>query len=227
MAFPTTGLLHDFTGTAGTIPPSADWTNLIAGTGSGIKIVSNNCGGNIGGDGTFSSGWWNLSTYGPDCEVYCVVPTRQLTTPARILSLFLGLITPGSSSVDGYRFDITTDTATTPDDFWKITRVDNNVGTQLGSTVGQAYASGDSFGAERIGSTLTGYLKTGGVWSSVITQSDSTYTSAGYIGVQMEDSVFRIDDFSGGTVVSAASGGTWTKTIGAGLNPYMTSITGG
>jgi hypothetical protein len=75
-----------------------------------------------------------------------------------------------------------------------------------------------------IGSTITIYRKTGGVWSSVKTCTDSTYSSAGKIGLETQGTTARLDNFGGGTVVSnsAPAAPTLSSPSNAATNTSLT-----
>ena len=62
-------------------------------------------------------------------------------------------------------------------------RIDGGPETQIGSTLYQTLSPGDRFGARMVGDTLSIYVDTGDGWTVIGTASDSTYASAGYIGL--------------------------------------------
>ena len=89
-----------------------------------------------------------------------------------------------------------------------IERVDNDARTQLGASVAFTWADGDKIGLEAIGSTIKGYIDDGGAgWVEMLSRSDATYGSAGYLGLlTIASANTRYDDFGGGTVVAAGAG---------------------
>lgn len=147
------------------------------------------------------SNWWNVATFGPDSEVYCDVPTL-ISGSATLKTLYLRLQSPGTSGVDGYRMNVKES-----DSSWIIARIDDGASTQLGASATQAPAAGDAWGFEAIGSTLAGYRKpSAGSWTQILSRTDSTYGSAGNIGLRNgADATTTFDTFSGGTVVAAAT----------------------
>lgn len=192
MAFPTTGILDSFDRANEGPPPSANWTTGVRGTTSGLQVVSNACVQTVA-DFNTADAWWNVGTFGPDSEVYVTYTTVQSGPDAR---LYLRLQQPGSSStVDGY-LCLATDTSLS------TYRLDNGAFTQLGATETITLASGDSLGIEGVGSTITPYQKTGGVWSAITTRTDATY-GAGYIGMALSGTGWVVDGFGGGAVVTA------------------------
>lgn len=194
MAFPTTSVLDDFNRANTGPPPSASWsTGAIPGNG-GMKVVSNQVGGdtNSGCDA-----YYNVATYGPDSEAYITLAVKPATT-AEFWWLSLRLATPGTAGVDGYEIDVTSNAVS----IWRVT---NGGYTQLGSDISVTFANGEKLGAEIIGSTLAVYRYTGGAWGAALgTRTDSTYSAAGSIGIGADEAAMRGDDFGGGTVVTAS-----------------------
>jgi hypothetical protein len=84
-----------------------------------------------------------------------------------------------------------------------VYRVDNGGFTQLGAAITQNFATGEKLGLEAIGSTIAVYRFASAVWSQLSTRSDSTYTTAGKIGMFCDNTTTKLDDFGGGTVVAA------------------------
>jgi hypothetical protein len=65
-----------------------------------------------------------------------------------------------------------------------IQRVDAGVVTQLGAKLYQEFAAGDKLGLQMIGSTISAYYQAAGnSWTLLGSVTDSTYSSAGYIGL--------------------------------------------
>lgn len=200
MAFPTTGLLDAFTGADTTSPPSANWTNDIYGAGGGraLAIATNQAKGVA--TASDNSAWWNASTFGADSECYVTIAAKPATDDD--INCFVRIQSPGSAATDGYRGRFITRSGT---DEIKMYRIDNAVSTQLGSTVTQEFANGEKFGVEMIGTSLKFYHFTGGSWNLKVTVTDSAYASAGNIALSTDNTTARLDDFGGGTVVSATS----------------------
>lgn len=198
MAFPTTGVLDNFNRiNADTL--GANWTLLEdygAGGDGDLNIINNQAGNDAGGG--WNEMYFNPSTYGPDSETHlliAVVPTVDgVVIQGRIQNI------DAVGDWDSYNVYILT--SATPDS-WRIKRMDSGVGTQLGAGVDQNLAAGDSIGLEIIGGTIKAYHKTAGSWSEKISRADATYGNGGYLAFYGEDdTTFRYDDFSGGTVVA-------------------------
>lgn len=190
MAFPVSGILDDFNRADG--PIGANWTSPATAEDTLTPTISSN---QAAFPDLSNGGYWNVSTFGPDCEVYSSVPTEG----GNIVH-YLRITSPGALC-DGYR--LLWNTA-----FQRLQyfRWDNGVATQLGANddtvVGPV--SGNSVGADMVGSTLTAYINQGS-WAAYASRTDSTYSAAGYIGLFGNNATVRRDDFGGGTVVVAPS----------------------
>jgi hypothetical protein len=213
MAFPTTSVLENFTGTDGTTPPNSNWTNKILDFTalSGIKIDVNQAAKNTTAYG--NDAYYNVSTYGPDSEAYVTVPNIPAVNAEQIV-LFARLNSIGSGTTTGYALIVGHDG--TAFRLWRLYKIAaGGFNLQIGSNTLQSVAAGDGVGLEIIGSTLTGYWKSGaGAYASVLSGTDSTYTTAGNIGFQEAATsslgVIRLDNFGGGTY----AGGTAKTGIG-------------
>lgn len=188
MAFPTTGLLDQFTRGDEGPPPSASWTTMD----QGHKVVSNQCDTNAVGEDTFVSGY-NASTYGPDSECYftaVVVNDFGEGVFARLTTLVL-------ATTDGYLYWRSSTNVT------RLYRTDNGGFTQLGAD-GPAFtiANGDKLGIECIDDSIKGYIDDGGAgWAEEIARTEGTYGDAGYLGIRSNPGAGdtgTIDDFGGG-----------------------------
>lgn len=190
MAFPTTSILDDFNrASLGT-----NWTQGLLGD-SDLAIDSSTAA-DGSGSGLWCAARWNVATYGADTEAFATILESVSATRALLGRLD---VSGGESAPDGYSVEFN-NTA-----FCKAWRLDNGVATKLGSdfTV-SGYGVDSQIGIEIVGTTITVYHKaSGGSWSVVTTRTDSTYSAAGYIGLELYDNVTRTDDFGGGTVGGA------------------------
>ena len=197
MAFPTTGVLDNFTGTDGTDLPvySSNWSTP---TDSGACEIQGNAATSVSGFGTSI---WNVGDFGPGAEVHFKLDT--VTTDSNASAGWVnGQGTGAESTIDGYMILVR------GNDQVEIHRLDNFSFTQLGADFTQTTAAGDSVGLESLSDgTLTAYYKAGaGSWTALGTRSDATYTgSAGRIGIS-SNATPRLDDFGGGTIVAAGGG---------------------
>lgn len=196
MAFPVNGILDDFTRANGAL--GANWTTPITAQSgyTGTSEISGNACRRQAGT-TNSAATWNVSTFGPDCEVYATVAADPTTFPY----LFLRS-TSSSSNLTSYLIAVISGTG--------LLIVKSVAGTQtnLGSTFTQTVSTGDSFGMSAVGSTLTAYYKaSAGSWTSLGSVTDSSIAGAGYIGLQnSQNANSSHDNFGGGTLTSATSG---------------------
>jgi hypothetical protein len=198
VAFPTTGIVDDFT-RADSLGLGANWSNNVFGYGgTALNLVS---GVAAPTSASYGEMWWNAATFGPDSEVYATIPV--LPHVGGDMGLSMCVQSPGSAAADGYRLIYKRVSGT---DTVEIRRVDNgnNPGTLIGSIASQEIAAGDSLGMEKIGSAVKGYYKaSGGSWSQIISGTDSTY-GTGSIGLYSfaTGSLGHLDDFGGGTVTA-------------------------
>lgn len=199
MAFPTTStVLDDFNrADAGTLGGNWSREPFNDSTTGAFQVVSNQAV-KVVTSYSYEMGWWNPATYGPDCEVWVTIPT---VNAAAYVYLHLRTVSPSASAStgDGYLFEQIQGTGNA------IYRMDNGVSTMLGARMAVTnLSSGDKYGAEAIGSTFQAYRYTGGSWSAYgSSRTDTTYTSAGYIGFGNYDNTgsgtSAFDDFGGGT----------------------------
>lgn len=195
MAFPLTPVLDNFTGTNGDDLPvySANWDATPTG-GTALEIQSNAATGTSAG-GNNSNSWG--TTFGPDCEVYVTVSTAAAAGNV-ILLLARGVQTTSLATIDGYALRYAPAAGT---DTLTIQSVTNGAQTSIGAAFSQEIANGDSIGLECVGTTLTCYYKpSGGSWSALFSRTDSTYSSAGKIGLLSSSTGVRLDAFGGGTI---------------------------
>lgn len=197
MAFPLTPILDDFNRSNTGPPPSSSWSGPVFSGDGQLKVVSNQLSVNASG---FSDNYWN-TLVGPDCEVYATIVTIAGSgTPTFYLDA--RITSPNAAGVSGYELDWAETTGATDSLF--LYRFDSGVYTQLGASVSQEVASGDSLGMSVIGSTITGYYKSGaGAWTSFGARTDSTYTGIGYISIGSDNTTHKFDNFGGGTIGSS------------------------
>lgn len=182
MPFPTTSTLDLFNRADGAL--GVDWNGGIFDGVEGWQIISNQA---VGDNGT-ATAYWETSV-GPDCEVHAKI---QSTLDVRLYWRVTG---QGAASATGYFL------YRNGSEIY-VYRDDGNLSwAQLGATISQAFSVGDSMGASHVGDTIEVWFKAGaGSWTSLTTRTDSTYNTAGKIGMYGSSIV---DDFGGGTIVSA------------------------
>ena len=219
MAFPTTGLLDNFNRATEDPLANGTWSGpVISGHGQ-LKVGSGGSANQaVPSAGGNSSSYWSAATFGPDCEVFTVL--SQKPGDGLLIALYARIVNPNvAGATDGYRLLILTLAAA---DQWFISRIDNDVATTLGLLATQEIATGDSLGLEIVGSTITAYHKSAGVWSAVFSRTDATYTAAGNIAIFDNATTGLLDDFSGGTIVAA--GGAAPPGHGALLSGIRNSV---
>jgi hypothetical protein len=200
MAFPTTSILDSFTG-ADENPIATNWSGGVHSSDDQMRRLSNTLRGQPQAN---ASGYWDLATFGPDCEVYLTI-TTQLNIDGDKVLLYLRGTDFGTTTPDGYEVRLIFHPAGT--DVVQVYEVTDNNRTQLGADISQNFADGDALGASVIGSTITVYrLPSGGAWTSLGTRTDGTHTGAGRLGITITDSnaptvVGVFDQFGGGTAV--------------------------
>ena len=200
-AFPTTGLVDDFN-RADSATLGANWGILNAFL--TLQIVSNAATTTAGSN---SGSYWSAATFGADSEVFFTLATL----PTDGFDTFVRVTTP-TGLFDGYGHE----TSIGAPDANQIYRWDNATATPLGSAASQDYAAGEITGLEVIGSDIKMFRFSGGSWAQVgSTQTDATYGTAGNIAM-FGGTTFVGDDFSGGTVVTAAAG--WGPLFGLSNN---------
>ena len=140
-------------------------------------------------------GYWSTTTFQANQEVYATVRNAaKVATDAMALYVRTNQLTDGNA--DGYALDIFFNDPATA---WYIRAFTNETyGASIGP-VTQAIADGETVLFSAYGSVLTGYLLSGGTWSQVITLTDTTYNSPGYIGMELiRGQTWRATDFGGG-----------------------------
>lgn len=194
MSAPRTPRLDDFNRVNQGPAPSSSWTNGIITFTGGLVVLDNQLARSA--NGAFRQGsYWNTA-FGPDSEVWGTVKYTSRSTNDG-MSLYTRLTTPGSGTTDGYALLVEFDGSACQ---WGIQRFDNGVGASLGSLVSQDISDGDQVLFQAYGDILAGFLGSGGTWAQVVSASDSTYTSAGFVGVDLVNGQrWRLDDFGGGT----------------------------
>lgn len=193
MPFPTTPILEDFN-RADQNPLTTNWTcPLFTGEGS-LQIVSNQVKGNTTGS-AFNNGWYDIGTYGPDCEAYYTLITRGAA--GHLINLFVRL-TSMDGSPNGYfvRHILTGAGA----DTIRIRRIDNGVSSALGADITSVRVElGQKIGIQCIGDQISAYHFDGVSWNLLGTRTDGTYTSQGYIALDIQDTTTVCENLGGGS----------------------------
>lgn len=194
MTFPTTSILDNFNrADTSNISGSSSWGASTLFGQSAFGITSNQL-------DTIAANCNNIwtPTY-TDTEVYITINDAMYGTNR----IALGARFSGSGSTpNGYFVFWKHDNDTIG--FYKYT---SGASSQIGTDISIVLSAGDKFGMSVIGNTLTAYAYQSGAWSSIGSQTDSTYTSAGYLWVfaRLNSTANLMDDFGGGEVVSSSA----------------------
>lgn len=208
--FPTTGVLDNANRAAEGPPPSASWGAPIYSGQSGLVVSANQLAASAVG---WKDSYWSATVFGADQEVFATIAT----SPAGENAIFLHfrLQTSGlGTSPNGYvaRFG-----PGSPD--WTLSLAVLQAGalTTLGTFVtvpATNFAAGVAIGAEAIGSTLRAlYKPAAGSWTEALSRTDTTWTGAGRVGAEINDTTIRLDDFGGGNVVTGGAGTPFGKRL--------------
>ncbi len=191
-SFPTTPVLDTFTRSDGA--PGVDWSGPSFADSNSLTITSNKITSAANDYGAMS---YVKNTFGDGAvngvEVYATVST--LPTAGNTTRMYIG-DSATSATVNAYYLRVTPSTST-----WELDKVTAGVPSQLGTNITQAFSAGDSLGLSVVGTTVTVWYQSGsGAWTSIRTQTDSSFTKKWYIGLELQDNVQRVDNFGGGQV---------------------------
>jgi len=192
MGFPTTGILDDAQ-RADENPLSFDgrWGDRIAA--DDLQLLSNQFAGTVGGT-TLNSRYWTPTLFGPDAEAYITVPT--VGNSGDYTRLWLRIQNPGAGGETGYMMQWAPTDANGVRIFRETAR---ETYTMLAQDTGQHFANNDTLGFEAIGTSLTVYKN--GV--AVLNTTDGTILAPGNIALGCRNTLPRLVNFGGGTVVVA------------------------
>ena len=143
---------------------------------------------------TTCTAWRSNAQYGPDVELWTRV--TALVGTNNHIRLYGRLRTPGSAAYDAYL--LRTNQLAGTDEVY-LERIDNGAHTRL-ATVNRELAVGDVLLLRVKGSTVEGWLNSGSSWTRLATAQDSTYPSAGFVGIGLRGTTGRLDDFGGRTM---------------------------
>jgi len=124
VAFPLNGVLDSFTRIdAPTL--GANWTAPLRGTEASLTIVSN-----AANATAVESDYWNVNTFGPDCEAYFTIGALPTATVGH--HVFARAVSPGAS-VSGYY--VSWGCVIPGADTLSVLRIDAGVATVLGAAL--------------------------------------------------------------------------------------------
>ena len=162
------------------------WSNGIIGSAeTGLRVTSNQL---ASTKNTTCTAWRKTESYGPDVESWARITTLAGTGNSFLLYARLSNAGAGGS---GYRVR-TLQQAGTDQVF--IERIDSGViVTRL--TMSQELAVGDTLLLRAKGQSIEAWHKRGATWTQLGAVSDSTYQTAGRVGVGIRGKTGRLDDF--------------------------------
>jgi hypothetical protein len=161
---------------------------------------------NTGSPTTRADGYWAAGGFGPDCEAFATV---GVTASGPTDEIWLYVRATGSgASLNCYT--LLWNGAASQD--YSIGVISNGSATTIQPPVlpdTPAPAAGEKLGLIVRGEEdirLTAYLYQGGTWNELgMRQSVIKHTGPGSVGVMIRNSVFRLDDFGGGTAEPSPS----------------------
>ncbi len=194
---PLTPLLDNFNRPNNSGPPSASWTHMVVsstGSSNNLLITSNQVTGTSGSNADY----WNPQAYGPNSEVWITVAQKPTVDQDPVV-LGLRFQNPGASTAGGYQaYYIYRSSG--QDQYRIVARVNGTTSTTLASVTGPKLNPGDQLLFRAIGTTLELWRASSGTWTRILTATDSTFTSAGYLNLTTRDTTVRLDNFGGGAL---------------------------
>ena len=146
----------------------------------------------------FGEGYWTPQVFGPDMQAWITIDT---ISAGGLMNIGGRAATPGLSGpyYDILYRDVGGGAA------WSIRRgvVGGTVTTLASST--QRISNGDGWGIQILGNTISGWYLTGGVWTQILSATDSnpSTTGAGFVIIGFDNSVWRAHNLFAGTVTTS------------------------
>ena len=185
----TPNVVDDFNRADGGL--GANWLSTGIFTGSANWSITSNVANGL--DGTATALWSAL--LGADQKVHA----RVMLTPD--IRLYWRVTNDGSSSATGYCI------YRNGSELYVFRNDTGGAGalTQLGATISQSFTAGDSIGVIHVDDEIQVWFKAGaGSWTQIATRNDSTYDSAGRVGMY---GASQIDDFGAETIIAEVPAG--------------------
>ncbi len=196
-AGPLTPLLDSFNRPNNTGPPGPNWTHMAVSSSS----ASNNLfitGGKITSPSGSSGDYWNPQAYGPNSEDWITVATKPSVDQDPVV-LGLRFQNPALSTASGYQAYYIF-RSSVPDQYKITVRTNGATTATLASANGPTLKAGDELLFRAIGTTLELWLQDAGNWTKILSATDGTYQSAGYLNLTARDGTVRLANFGGGTL---------------------------
>jgi hypothetical protein len=202
-------LISDFTGAdENPLSEGGNWANLNS-SGSPLQRISNAVAGSAAAD---CHSYWTPANFGPDLEAYATLP--NVVGNVGIVARVQG--EGGAGTWDGYRVRAVGGSNTAQ------SSVVTNATVTVLISVAQTWSANDKIGMRVEGSTIQMWRQAAGSgdWNLMATAVDTTYSSAGKIGLNCGSTTVRIDDFYAATDSNLFTQKAWTSR-GAGVVSYL------
>jgi hypothetical protein len=196
-AGPLTPLLDNFARANNTGPPGPNWTHMVVSSTNSTNdlfITNQQVTGRSGSNADF----WNPQTYGPNSEVWITVAVKPTLDQDPVV-LGLRFQNPAASNASGYQAYYIY-RSSQADQYKIISRTNGVTSTTLATVTGPTLQPGDQLLFRAIGTTLELWRFDAGAWTRLLTATDSTFQSAGYLNLTARDGAVRLTNFGGGTL---------------------------
>ena len=210
VSFPSTGILDSFTrADENPLSDGGLWTSKLFASDATLKLASNQV---LQTSAVECSNWWNQNSFGPDCEVYVTIAT--LPSSGNIGAVYCRTANEGTASFNAYCIKYTNQGSSQ----FNIAKVSAGSTTSLASFT-QAISAGDAMGISAVSTLLTAYARASGIWSSLGSFTDATFSSAGHLGLlggDVASALVAFTNFGGGTTNTQ-----WSTTPARTTHPNM------
>ena len=196
-AGPQTPLLDNFARANNTGPPGPNWTHMVvssSGPSNDLFITSQQITGRSGTNADF----WNPQAFGPNSEVWVTVAVKPNVDLDPVV-LGLRFQNPGAANASGYQAYYIF-RSSQADQYKIISRVNGTTSNTLATVNGPTLVAGDQLLFRAIGTTLELWRFDAGVWTRILSATDSTYQGAGYLNLTGRNGKVRLTNFGGGTL---------------------------
>ncbi len=194
---PLTALLDNFARPDNTGPPGPSWTHMAVSSTSAsndLFITNQQITGRSGSNADF----WNPQAFGPNSEVWVTIAVKPNVDLDPVV-LGLRFQNPAASNASGYQAYYIFRTGQA-DQYKIISRTNGTTSTTLSSVNGPTLSAGDQLLFRAIGTTLELWRLHTGTWTRLLTATDSTFPSAGYLNLTARNGAVRMTNFGGGTL---------------------------
>jgi len=194
---PLTPVLDNFNRADNSGPPGSNWTHmpgLSSGAANDLFITSDQ----ITGDPGTDADYYNVQPFGANSEVYVTVATKP-TTDLDSVALSLRYQNPSLATSSGYQAMFIYESGGL-DQYRIVLRSSGESGSVLASATGPELNPGDKLLFRAVGTTLELWRGSGGTWTRILSTTNATIQTAGYLGLVAHNGAVRLDDFGGGTL---------------------------